>query len=186
MTLSQKDIARRSRRCSSSSFASTLLAVRSRPILPAGAGGCATAMSCIPVAGIGPRRYYVFGMIDYTKRLLQLGRALTAVERQNRLMATPDRELALSMMYMNDDDRKEFLSVVSSAKRRRIEEELRLESRLVIRNEHFRRAIETVIGRLGHAAQEEGGQGPDSPSGQPPPLRSYLRPRHARSQESNR
>ncbi|HUX12379.1 MAG TPA: hypothetical protein VMW87_05085 [Spirochaetia bacterium] len=128
-----------------------------------------------------PPGYHIFAMIDYTKRLLQLVKTLSPVDRQNRLMATPDRELALAMMYMDEPDRKKFLSVVSIAKRRRIEDELRLESHLSIRYEHFRRAMEAVMVRLYHSATSVGdAASPGSSNGRPAPLRSYLRPRRDR------
>lgn len=124
-------------------------------------------------------------MIDYTQRLLRRFRVLSPVEAQNRLMAIPDRELALSMMYMEQADRELLFSKISREKCRRIEDELRLQGHLKIRSDQYRRAIELVTARLTLIAREP--TTPVNPPGhepRPAPLRSYLRPLRPRGRAS--
>ena len=97
-------------------------------------------------------------------KLVSLIRTLPRVELHNRLMVTSDRELALSMLYMNDEDRVLLLKQVTKGKAGRIEEEMQLQTRLRITYVQYRMAIENVIERL---TVTKG-----SPS-----LKSYLRPR---------
>ncbi len=114
-------------------------------------------------------------MVDYTQRLLRRFRALTPVDAQNRLMAIPDRELALSMMYMTGADRELLFSRISREKCRRIAEELLLQEHLKIQYDQYRRAIELVTDRLAPPANEQ----------RPASLRSYLRPTKSRGRTSH-
>ena len=96
-------------------------------------------------------------------RLVRRVRSLPKVRVQNGLMRAGDREIALSMMYMEDTDRAFFFSRLPQAKVKRIKEELALQSRLRITYDQYVKAIETVIKGV------ESNRGGTS-------FRSYLRP----------
>lgn len=74
--------------------------------------------------------------------------ALPSLNLQNRLMAAPDREIALSMMYMDDKDRAYLFSVLSAVKQKRIHEELALHARLRISYQQYRMALRSVMAVL--------------------------------------
>jgi hypothetical protein len=96
------------------------------------------------------------------RRLLKLLRSMPASEVQNRLMRITDREIAVSLLYLVQDERRYVLSFLGGAKRRRVEEEVEYTDRMRIRYPQYRIMIENVIAQLGGSG---GG-----------PLRSYLRP----------
>ena len=50
--------------------------------------------------------------------LIKLIKSLPRIKVQNFLMAVPDREIALSMMYMKDSDRNYLLAAVSGKRRK--------------------------------------------------------------------
>lgn len=97
------------------------------------------------------------------RRLLELLSALGRTEASNRLMHRSDRELAISVLSMDRENRETLLSYLGSAKRDRVVEELRFVERLGLRYMDYRRAVEGVILDV-----SEGGN--DT-------LRSYIRPR---------
>ncbi len=97
-------------------------------------------------------------------RLLHYLRIISPVEAHNRLMASPDRDIALGMMYMNDDERNEILARLAPAKASRVVEEVRLQERLQIRQDHYETAVSNLLSRIS-------GTGKPSFSG------SYIRPR---------
>ncbi len=100
--------------------------------------------------------------------VLSLITRLPAVHVHNRLMVIPDRELALATLYMEEYQRRRLLGHLGPSKRRRVEEEITLQERLEIRYDHYRRALEGVLGAL---SNREGTRlGP-----------SYLRPKGRRS-----
>ena len=103
------------------------------------------------------------------ERFLKLIHALDPIEAQNRLMRIADRELAISMLYMEEGERGEVFSRLSPAKVKRIKEEYGFAERRAVRYDQYRVAIEGVIAQL---------SGP----GARPPMRSYLRPRRSRGE----
>lgn len=88
-------------------------------------------------------------------------------DAQNRLMRIADREIALSMTRMGDEDRRFVLNLIARAKARRIQEEFGFQRHLRVRYDHYRAAIENVMRQLENAAPTA-------------PLKSYLRPRTRR------
>jgi len=84
----------------------------------------------------------------------------------NKLMRLPDRELALSMMYMQEGERDIIYNLLSAEKVKRIHCELLLHKRLQIRYMQYRLAIDHVTQIL---ASEKKAY----------PLKSYLRPYHS-------
>lgn len=100
--------------------------------------------------------------------LLTLISRLPAVHVHNKLMVIPDREVALSMLYMEESQRLRLLAHLGPSKRKRVEEEIRFQERLEIRYDHYRKALERVVGDLSNQESPRLG-------------RSYLRPKRGRS-----
>lgn len=103
-------------------------------------------------------------MNDYARHLSGLLRSRPAVLVQNRLMSAADRDVALSMLYMDDADRRRMLETVSPAKQRRIAEELELHEHLQITYAQYEIAIRSVIDALERDSVQT-------------KVRSYIRPR---------
>ena len=82
----------------------------------------------------------------------------------NKLLRISDRELALSMMYMHDNDRQLIFEILSAEKVKRIRSELLLHNRLQIRYMQYRMAIDHVLDML---TGEKAGYS----------LKSYLKPK---------
>ncbi len=89
-------------------------------------------------------------------------RYLSLPELQNRLMKAADREIALSMMYMAEEDRNYILSVLPGPKQKRVREELALHEHLRIRYAQYRMALDALAEII--TGTGKGG------------LRSYLKP----------
>ena len=89
--------------------------------------------------------------------------SLSKVVVQNRLMRVSDREIALSMMYMEDADRGRIFSILAPKKVVRIREELALISRLRVTYEQYSKAISSVTSVVEGEARETG-------------LKSHIRP----------
>jgi hypothetical protein len=106
---------------------------------------------------------------DYTERILARVKTLGRVTSQNRLMAASDRDIAMAMMYMSDGQRGELFSLLSRSKSRRVSEELLLHERLCITHKQYELAARNILGSL---------EGPKAT----PPIKSYIRPRRARSE----
>ena len=103
-------------------------------------------------------------MIDYSQRLSALLATRPAVVVQNRLMSACDRDVALSMLYMSEADRARMLEKVSTAKQRRIAEELELHEHLQITYDQYETAIRSIIEALERDSVQT-------------KVRSYIRPR---------
>jgi hypothetical protein len=84
-------------------------------------------------------------------------------------MRIADRDFALALLTVEFPERELILSFVSPEKRRRVEEEINLARRLNIRPEHYKAAVQQVLGTIG---SKSGGNSPAS--------RSYLRPVRSR------
>jgi len=111
-------------------------------------------------------------MNDYAVTLLRVLRLLTPIEAQNRIMATPDRVIALALTAMDRQEREEFLHYLSQEKRRRVDEERALQSRLSIAPAHYHAAAEQLLKNLTGSARATG---TDTPEGTGT-SRGYLRP----------
>ncbi len=96
-------------------------------------------------------------------RLIRVLSALAPAEASNRLMRRSDRELAISLLSMERENRERVLSFLGRVKRKRVEEELRYVERMGLRYADYRRAIEGVTAGI--------------ISGRGETLRSYIRPR---------
>lgn len=82
-------------------------------------------------------------------------------------MASPDRDVALAMLYMNDEERDSVLSRVAPVKAARVREELLLQERLQITQDQYEMTVENLVARV-------------SRSSRPRSVRSYIRPRRRR------
>ena len=101
---------------------------------------------------ISPHRY-----------LLDLIRVSDQVEVQNRLMSAPDKEIALSMLYMSGFERDQVLRRLSDRKRQRIQEELKRQEHVRILYDQYERAVHWLINHI-------------SSRRRPDRARSYFRP----------
>lgn len=82
-------------------------------------------------------------------------------------MRVADREIAVSMMFMQDQGRERILGLLAAKKSRLIREEFGFQKHLAVSYSQYLKAIENVIAQLRHGSGA-------------PPLRSYLRPRGRR------
>ena len=105
---------------------------------------------------ISPHRY-----------LLDLIRVSDQVEVQNRLMSAPDKEIALSMLYMSGFERDQLLRRLSARKRARIEDELSRQEHVKILYDQYDRAVHWLIRHI-------------SSSRRPDRDRSFFRPSRGR------
>ena len=96
--------------------------------------------------------------------LVRIMRSQPSVDAHNRLMRMTDREIGLSMMYMDQADRNYVLALVPGPKARRVREELALQERLTIRYDQYVTAVNHVTQMLQAGSGEKA-------------FRSYLRPR---------
>ena len=95
--------------------------------------------------------------------LLDLIRISDQVEVQNRLMSAPDKEIALSMLYMSGFERDKLLRRLSERKRRRVREELKRQEHVRILYDQYERAVHWLINHI-------------SSRRRPDRARSYFRP----------
>lgn len=100
----------------------------------------------------------------FQRRLLSLVRQSPRVQVQNRLMACTDRDVALSLTGMSEEEADAILSCVSSRKAERVREERRLADRRHLDEKHIVFSINVLIASL---------QSDRAVAGR----RSYLRPR---------
>jgi hypothetical protein len=78
-------------------------------------------------------------------------------------MRRSDRELAICLLYLDDEVSRILISKLGSAKRERVEVEKRYVSRMGVRYPEYRIHVEAIIAALS-------GKGGES-------IRSYIRPR---------
>jgi hypothetical protein len=96
--------------------------------------------------------------------LLSILRNMTHVDAQNKLMACTDREIAVAILYMNDDNREFIFTFLAQSKIERINEEIKVLKKKKITDERYRKIITRLIKHLK-------GEGSD------PRGRSYFKPR---------
>jgi hypothetical protein len=97
-------------------------------------------------------------------RLADLARELPSVQVQNRLMACTDRDVALALVGMTEEDAESVLRHLSPRKAGRIREERALEERRRVDEKHVIFSLNLLIASLeGERAL--------------PGRRSYVRPR---------
>ena len=101
------------------------------------------------------------------RELARLLMALPRIEIQNRLLKVSDRELALAMLNLDENERSGIYAAVSPEKIRRLREELSMLRRLRVHREDYLTALARVISVLEGRPYTE-------------VLRSYIRPRSRR------
>ncbi len=105
-------------------------------------------------------------------KLVKLLSSIHKVNLQNLLMPVPDREIALSMIYMRDVDRNNLLTLLSGnklsgKKSKRIVDELKLISRVNIKYDLYCISIKRIINLLNNIKNDGS-------------IKSYLRPKRGR------
>ena len=98
---------------------------------------------------------------DELCRLLDI---IPHVDLENRLMAISDREIAISMKFMDDQHISKILTCISKKKAMRIRSELHLQDRLNIHYNQYKIAASHVIDKIQSVRNKSS-------------LRSYIRPR---------
>lgn len=96
--------------------------------------------------------------------ILKLVKAMNPIEVHNRLMKASDRNIALALLYLENDERNRILSCLSAGKARRVRDELALNERRRIAGQHYRLAYEDVLQFLRQQNKKES-------------LKSYVRPK---------
>jgi hypothetical protein len=104
------------------------------------------------------------------KSLLRLVAKLPVVQVQNRFMSCTDRDFALALMGLQDEDAEHLLALVSPSKANRVREEVRLQEARHVEGEHVVVALKSIILSLESNRTVAG-------------RRSYLRPRRPRSDQ---
>ncbi len=106
------------------------------------------------------------------QRILDLLRAIPAVDCQNRLMRVSDREIAFSLLFMEERDRDRILSLTGRVKAMRIREEVERIERSRYDYRQYEAATSLVIRAIeGSTARA---------------AKSYYRPTRTRTRGSNR
>lgn len=103
------------------------------------------------------------------QQILDLIRALPAVEVQNRLLRLRDTDLALAMLYMVEDQRKAVLAPAGPAKSARVREALARLEHTRIRYDQYEQTALAVVQVLRNGAPGTAPEG-DTARG------SYYRP----------
>lgn len=79
---------------------------------------------------------------------MELVRTLPAVQVQNRLMASTDRDIALALAGMADEDEAAVLAHLAPRKADRVREELALEERRRVDEKHIVYSLDLLIASL--------------------------------------
>ncbi len=96
--------------------------------------------------------------------ILKLVKTMNPVEVHNRLMKASDRNIALALLYLGNDERNRILSYLSAEKVRRVRDEIALNAKRRISGKHYRLAYDDVLQFLKQQTKQEN-------------LKSYIRPR---------
>ena len=105
--------------------------------------------------------------MELQKTLLELTASLPEHQVQNRLMACPDRQLAIALLGMEPDEVDSIVSRIASVKAKRVREELSLAAVRGLDMPTRMRILKRLVDSLRDDQQVRG-------------ERSYLRPRQPR------
>lgn len=105
-------------------------------------------------------------MKNQTERIFAAIQTAGHIRAQNRLMAASDRDLAIVLDPMSEDERCVIYAKISRAKRRRVEEEVERQGHVNVTYAQYVRSADCVVAVLI-------GSGPAIAT------RSYLRPRRS-------
>ena len=100
-------------------------------------------------------------------KLIKLLNVNSRIDIQNKLMSVPNREIALSMMYMKDVERNNLLTRLSETKAKRVVDEFKFINRVNVKYDLYCVSINRVIKML----QNEKNDGV---------FKSYLRPKRSK------
>ena len=81
-------------------------------------------------------------------KLVKLLNVNSRIDIQNKLMSVPNREIALSMMYMKDVERNNLLTRLSETKAKRVVDELKFINRVNVKYDLYCVSINRVIKML--------------------------------------
>jgi hypothetical protein len=83
-------------------------------------------------------------MLNPDEKIIYLIKFLPKVTVVNKLMKAQDRDIALSMMYMDEKNKEILFSFLSDSKIKRIKSEIKLHKRLKIKYSQYRKAVNTI------------------------------------------
>ena len=86
--------------------------------------------------------------ITLNDKLVKILNINSSIEIQNKLMSVPNREIALSMMYMKDVERNNLLTRLSETKAKRVVDELKFINRVNVKYDLYCVSINRVIKML--------------------------------------
>ena len=84
-------------------------------------------------------------MESLDRQLLRYMRSLTATEIQNRLMRLSDRDIALSVLNIEEEERNFVISFLGKKKRERVTQELSYIRGMRIQYDQYRSAMQRVL-----------------------------------------
>jgi len=79
------------------------------------------------------------------RQLLRYMRTLTGTEIQNRLMRLADRDIALSVLHLEEEEQSFVISFLGKTKRERVQQELSYIRRMRIQYDQYRSAMQRVL-----------------------------------------
>ena len=104
------------------------------------------------------------------RKIVELLKAIPAVDAQNRLLRLGDKEIAMSLLYMAENEQKTVISLLGESKGRRVWDELERQIRSHVAAPYYEAAVRTVIRTLEGATV-------DAPKSYYRPTASYSRDR---------
>ena len=105
--------------------------------------------------------------IDATARIITAVEAVGHITAQNKLMGVNDRDLAIALERMSEDERHVIFANISRSKRQRVEEEIERQSHVNVTYAQYILSAEAIVATL--LSKKPGYS-----------TKSYLRPRRFR------
>lgn len=90
--------------------------------------------------------------MDPNEKILSVLRYTSKVRLQNVLMKIPDREIAVSIMYLCPEERENIFALLSPAKVMRIKEELTYQRKLNIRYSRYLKFVDAFLSYFGSSS----------------------------------
>ncbi len=84
-------------------------------------------------------------MMNVREEILKIVKYQSKVTLQNMLMKIPDREIAVSIMALEDREKELFFSLLSPAKVLRLKEELQYQEKLDIRHDRYLKIVNKFL-----------------------------------------
>ncbi len=86
--------------------------------------------------------------VDATQRIISAVEAVGHVTAQNKLMGVNDRDLAIAVERMSEDEQGIIFANISRSKRQRIEEEIERQSHVNVTHGQYILSAEAVVAAL--------------------------------------